>query len=139
MIDASARRHQAHKIYLRVAAAKRWVFNRNYVVSNLKIHELAVQLRYIDGILHDVCSFSRIFQCCITSMLITVWCIRKLPTLPTNLLLWIFMKLMYGPDTGPMKTLLYCQFRFGLGQSFGTNMAEVARIASVTQVHQLIC
>lgn len=60
IIDASARRHQAHKIYLRVAAAKRWVLNRNYVVSKFNAHELAAQVRDIDGILHNVRLFSRI-------------------------------------------------------------------------------
>lgn len=55
IINAIAPRHQAHKVYLWVAAAKRWVFNRNYVMSKFKAHELAVQLQDIDGILHNVC------------------------------------------------------------------------------------
>lgn len=70
ILDVSARRHQAHKIYLRVAAAERWVLNLDHVVRNFRPHDLAAQLRDIDGILHNVCSFSRateanlVSRCC---------------------------------------------------------------------------
>ena len=51
ILDASVRRFQAHKIYLRVAAAKRWVLNRNEALSR-RGH--SPQLREIDQLLRQV-------------------------------------------------------------------------------------
>lgn len=56
ILDASVRRFQAHRIYLRVAAAKRWVLNRNELLSrSSKGH--SSQLREIDQLLCQVRSF----------------------------------------------------------------------------------
>lgn len=56
ILDASVRRFQAHRIYLRVAAAKRWVLNRNELLSrSSKGH--SSQLREIDQLLRQVRSF----------------------------------------------------------------------------------
>lgn len=57
ILDASVRRFQAHKIYLRVAAAKRWVLNRNELISRVS-KGYSSQLREIDQLLRQVCSFS---------------------------------------------------------------------------------
>lgn len=60
ILDASVRRFQAHRIYLRVAAAKRWVLNRNELLSRSpKGH--SSQLREIDQLLRQVCSFLTAF------------------------------------------------------------------------------
>ncbi|EEH04843.1 conserved hypothetical protein [Histoplasma capsulatum var. duboisii H88] len=37
IVDASARRFQAHKIYLRMAAASRWVLRRNQILQGQKM------------------------------------------------------------------------------------------------------
>lgn len=57
ILDASVRRFQAHKIYLRVAAAKRWVLNRNELLSRSSRGHSS-QLREIDQLLRQVRSFS---------------------------------------------------------------------------------
>jgi hypothetical protein len=53
MLDASARRFQAHRIYLRVAAAKRWAINRHDLVARTGKAN-ATQMRDIDQILRQV-------------------------------------------------------------------------------------
>lgn len=54
ILDASGRRFQAHRIYLRVAAAKRWAINRQGLVSNSrKASENATRLREIDQIMRQ--------------------------------------------------------------------------------------
>ncbi|KAL3710478.1 hypothetical protein TMatcc_004273 [Talaromyces marneffei ATCC 18224] len=52
ILDASVRRFQAHKIYLRVAAAKRWVLNRNELISRVS-KGYSSQLREIDQLLRQ--------------------------------------------------------------------------------------
>ncbi|KAL1964062.1 hypothetical protein VTN77DRAFT_7480 [Rasamsonia byssochlamydoides] len=52
IIDASARRFQAHKIYLRVAAVRRWQINRSNVLRGPKSDD-AARLREIDAILQS--------------------------------------------------------------------------------------
>ncbi|KUL90431.1 hypothetical protein ZTR_00098 [Talaromyces verruculosus] len=52
ILDASVRRFQAHKIYLRVAAAKRWVLNRNELLSRSSRGH-STQLREIDQLLRQ--------------------------------------------------------------------------------------
>ncbi|RAO64482.1 uncharacterized protein BHQ10_000494 [Talaromyces amestolkiae] len=52
ILDASVRRFQAHKIYLRVAAAKRWVINRNELLSR-SFKGQSTQLREIDQLLRQ--------------------------------------------------------------------------------------
>ncbi|QKX56773.1 uncharacterized protein TRUGW13939_03880 [Talaromyces rugulosus] len=47
MLDASVRRFQAHKIYLRVAAAKRWVIHHNGLSRNTQADQRAARLREI--------------------------------------------------------------------------------------------
>ncbi|KAK2733061.1 hypothetical protein FQN57_002322 [Myotisia sp. PD_48] len=36
IVDASARRFQAHRIYLKIAAARRWALNRTQILKNQK-------------------------------------------------------------------------------------------------------
>lgn len=55
MLDASVRRFQAHKIYLRVAAAKRWVIHHN-ALSSAQADQRAARLREITQTLQNVCS-----------------------------------------------------------------------------------
>ncbi|KAE8397716.1 hypothetical protein BDV37DRAFT_49560 [Aspergillus pseudonomiae] len=50
IIDSSARRHQAYKIYLSAAAATRWLTSRTTVL-NSKPKDLAKQLGQIDAVL----------------------------------------------------------------------------------------
>ena len=70
ILDASARRHQAHKIYLGVVAAEQWVLNLDCVVRKFGPHELPAKLQDVDEILHNVCFYSRateanfISRCC---------------------------------------------------------------------------
>ncbi|BCS19709.1 uncharacterized protein APUU_20141S [Aspergillus puulaauensis] len=51
ILDASARRHQAQKVYLNVAAVKRWVLLRENVKDSLSEHSLTVRLGEIDAML----------------------------------------------------------------------------------------
>jgi hypothetical protein len=60
MLDASVRRFQAHKIYLRVAAAKRWVIHHNGLSRSTQADQRAARLREITQSLQNVCSKSRI-------------------------------------------------------------------------------
>jgi hypothetical protein len=45
ILDASAHRHEAYKIYLRVAAAKRWEINRVNLARDLHPHSHFVASR----------------------------------------------------------------------------------------------
>ncbi|EED19900.1 conserved hypothetical protein [Talaromyces stipitatus ATCC 10500] len=51
ILDASVRRFQAHKIYLRVAAAKRWVINRNELLA--RSSKANSQVREVDQLLRQ--------------------------------------------------------------------------------------
>ncbi|KAH8692661.1 hypothetical protein BGW36DRAFT_399485 [Talaromyces proteolyticus] len=53
ILDASVRRFQAHKIYLRVASAKRWLVNHNALLRSPKTGARAVRLREVDQVLHN--------------------------------------------------------------------------------------
>jgi hypothetical protein len=53
IIDASARRFQAHKLYLRVAAARRWVIHRYNVLHSPRAND-AARLNEIDRMLQQV-------------------------------------------------------------------------------------
>jgi hypothetical protein len=56
ILDASARRFQAHKIYLRAAATKRWAMNREKVLQGRKPSSVSpADLKAIDDSLRDVC------------------------------------------------------------------------------------
>ncbi|KAJ5094913.1 hypothetical protein N7532_007204 [Penicillium argentinense] len=54
ILDASVRRHIAYKIYLRVAAAKRWEINRMNSVRGGEQDEVTARLRVIDWTLQNV-------------------------------------------------------------------------------------
>lgn len=54
ILDASAKRFQAHKIYLQVAAARRWVTNRTEVLRSPKSPDTDARLRHVDEILRQV-------------------------------------------------------------------------------------
>lgn len=58
MLDASVRRFQAHKIYLRVAAAKRWIIHHNDLSRSAQADQRATRLREINQTLQSVCSKS---------------------------------------------------------------------------------
>lgn len=53
IIDASARRFQAHKLYLRVAAARRWAIHRYNVLHSPRAND-AARLNEIDRMLQQV-------------------------------------------------------------------------------------
>ncbi|KAL1857795.1 hypothetical protein Plec18170_003019 [Paecilomyces lecythidis] len=54
ILDGSVRRFQAHKIYLRIAAARRWAINRANVLHGERPSERhAAQLRRINDILRQ--------------------------------------------------------------------------------------
>ncbi|KAL1991370.1 hypothetical protein VTN49DRAFT_5362 [Thermomyces lanuginosus] len=53
ILDASAKRFQAHKIYLQVAAARRWVTNRTEVLRSPKSPDTDARLRHVDEILRQ--------------------------------------------------------------------------------------
>ncbi|KAJ9293078.1 hypothetical protein DTO271G3_8213 [Paecilomyces variotii] len=54
ILDGSVRRFQAHKIYLRIAAARRWAINRANVLRGERPSERhATQLRRINDILRE--------------------------------------------------------------------------------------
>ncbi|PYH67135.1 uncharacterized protein BO88DRAFT_344930, partial [Aspergillus vadensis CBS 113365] len=53
VLDASARRHQAHKVYLSIAAAKRWLLNRNYVLSHPEARDLDKRLQDVDVLFYE--------------------------------------------------------------------------------------
>ena len=52
ILDSAARRFQAHKIYLRIAAAKRWDMSRNAILRSGR--HSSSQLRAVDGTLRHV-------------------------------------------------------------------------------------
>ncbi|CAI7622045.1 unnamed protein product [Penicillium palitans] len=54
ILDASAHRHIACKIYLRVAAAKRWEINRVNLARRSEEGEVTAQQQVIDGTLQSV-------------------------------------------------------------------------------------
>jgi hypothetical protein len=54
ILDASARRHQAHKIYLKVAAVKRWVIRFENLKSHSMEHVPIDRLRQVDNMLSNV-------------------------------------------------------------------------------------
>ncbi|KAL2222908.1 hypothetical protein M432DRAFT_635544 [Thermoascus aurantiacus ATCC 26904] len=54
ILDSSARRFQAHKIYLRIAAARRWVINREHVLCGQRPDAFhASRLRAVDDLLRE--------------------------------------------------------------------------------------
>ncbi|CRG85950.1 hypothetical protein PISL3812_02953 [Talaromyces islandicus] len=53
MLDASVRRFQAHKIYLRIAAAKRWVIHHNELLRSTPADQRAARLRDITQTLQN--------------------------------------------------------------------------------------
>ncbi|KAK2754027.1 hypothetical protein FQN54_007196 [Arachnomyces sp. PD_36] len=53
ILDASARRFQAHKIYLRAAATKRWVMNREKVLQGRKSSAAPADMKTIDDSLRN--------------------------------------------------------------------------------------
>lgn len=55
MLDAGARRFQAHRIYLRMAAARRWVMNRAAVMRRMGGME---ELKAVSRTFQEVCFFS---------------------------------------------------------------------------------
>lgn len=55
ILDGSARRFQAHRIYLRIAAARRWVLHRTRILHGQRpTAQHSVQLRAIDGTFQQV-------------------------------------------------------------------------------------
>lgn len=55
ILDAAARRFQAHKIYLRAAAAKRWALNRSNILRGQRptpAHD--AQLKAVSSTFHQV-------------------------------------------------------------------------------------
>ena len=60
MLDACARRHEAHKVYLKVAAAKRWVLRCDHAKLTSGSNRLVQQLRNIDTILDHVSFLSQV-------------------------------------------------------------------------------
>lgn len=55
ILDGSARRFQAHRIYLRIAAARRWVLHRTNILHGQRpTAQHSVQLRTIDGTFQQV-------------------------------------------------------------------------------------
>ncbi|KAJ5283442.1 hypothetical protein N7505_001422 [Penicillium chrysogenum] len=54
ILDASAHRHIAYEIYLRVAAAKRWEISRANLARRSEQSEVTAQQRVIDGMLRSV-------------------------------------------------------------------------------------
>lgn len=54
ILDASARRHQAHKVYLSIAAAKRWLLNRSYVLRHSAAKDLDKRLQDMDVLFYEV-------------------------------------------------------------------------------------
>ncbi|RDH20613.1 hypothetical protein M747DRAFT_305541 [Aspergillus niger ATCC 13496] len=53
ILDASARRHQAHKVYLSIAAAKRWLLNRSYVLRHSAAKDLDKRLQDMDVLFYE--------------------------------------------------------------------------------------
>ncbi|RDH26187.1 hypothetical protein BDQ94DRAFT_164696 [Aspergillus welwitschiae] len=53
ILDASARRHQAHKVYLSIAAAKRWLLNRSYVLRHSAAKDLDNRLQDVDVLFYE--------------------------------------------------------------------------------------
>ncbi|KAI9371172.1 hypothetical protein BJX61DRAFT_41840 [Aspergillus egyptiacus] len=54
ILDSSARRFQAHRIYLRAAAAKRWIMHRDSVLCGQRPGpQHAAQLKAIDNTFHQ--------------------------------------------------------------------------------------
>ncbi|KAJ6168268.1 hypothetical protein N7497_001111 [Penicillium chrysogenum] len=59
ILDASAHRHEAYKIYLRVATAKRWEINRVNLARRSEQCEVTAQQQVIDGMLQsELCNVS---------------------------------------------------------------------------------
>lgn len=110
ILDASARRHKAYKIYLGVAAAKRWVLSCDYATSTSESNELVQQLRNIDAILHRVSFLSQMKSMLYLLLLTNCWFNRNLQTFRMCLLLVNFMNLIQKRGTGWMKIPLSPQF-----------------------------
>lgn len=54
ILDASGRRFQAHKIYLRAAAARRWAINRASAPPGQKPSERDSRLKSVDDLFQKV-------------------------------------------------------------------------------------
>lgn len=54
ILDSSSRRFQAHKLYLRIAACKRWIMSRNSAFRLWGMRPPSSQLEALDRTLHEV-------------------------------------------------------------------------------------
>ncbi|KIV82704.1 hypothetical protein, variant [Exophiala sideris] len=83
ILDAATRRLQAHKIYLRAAAAIRWVQMRGQLSRGEQSSQRrASGLRAIDHRLRQVCSFRNVRLSILLCRRSTLFLHRKIPCLP---------------------------------------------------------